>query len=150
MRGEPGSPLLSKSAGPRLSGKRKRQLRWLKPLWPSPPQSNPLAPTPIKAPRLSTSGPLCLAVTTSARAYGAKQQTPQVRPWQPVAPEWCRGRVPVNFPDRRRDQGKLAGSRLLRTDLSSMTTLAIQQQLRTLDSDISVYLSQCPTIGCIR
>src|ERR1035437_372114 len=31
-------------------------------------------------------------------------------------PEWCRGRVPVNFPDRRRDQGKLAGSRLLGTN----------------------------------
>jgi len=37
------SPLSSKSAGPRLSGKRTRQLRRLKPLWSSAQQSNPLS-----------------------------------------------------------------------------------------------------------
>ena len=41
MRAEPGSPLLSKSAGPRLSGKRTRQLKRLKQLWSSPQHSNP-------------------------------------------------------------------------------------------------------------
>ena len=34
---------------------------------------------------------------------------PQVLSWRPVDPRMCRGRVAVNHPDRRHDQGKLAG-----------------------------------------
>src|ERR1039458_7364922 len=56
MKAEPGLPLLSKSVGQRLGGKRRRQLRRLRPLWSSPQQSNPLSPTRTKTPRLSTSG----------------------------------------------------------------------------------------------
>jgi hypothetical protein len=43
MRAEQGSPLLSKSAGPRSNGKRTRQLKRPKQLWSSPQQSNPLS-----------------------------------------------------------------------------------------------------------
>ena len=49
-------PLLSKSVGRRLGGKRRRQLRLL---WSYPQQCNPLSPTRTKAPRPSTSEPLC-------------------------------------------------------------------------------------------
>ena len=112
MRAEPGLPLLSKSAGPRLSGKRTRQLKRLKQLWPSPQKSNPRPRSRIKAPRLSTSGPLCLAATTLFRAYEAKQQTPPSAIMATGRSTNVPGTSCCQYPDWRRDQGKLVGRRL--------------------------------------
>src|ERR1019366_9872435 len=64
MRVAPRLPQVSKNAGQRLSGKRTRPLRRLKPPWPSPQQCNPLSRTRTKAPRPSTSEPLCFVRRT--------------------------------------------------------------------------------------
>lgn len=60
----------------------------------------------------------------------AVKQHPPTAAIAAVDPELCRGRVPVNHPDRRRDQGKLAGRRLVGTYRPANAYLSLDMCLR--------------------